>query len=559
MRDGVVLYADITLPDSSKKVPCILTRLPYSKDNIYMQLESLIPMQGVESGYAVVYQDTRGCYESEGKFQPFFQEINDGYDTVEWLAAQKWCDGNIGMAGTSYAGATQWLAALSTPPHLKAIFPIFTASDYYNHWTYDNGVLRLGFLALWLASALLPNSIDRLSHNKDQSSRDISRLALALDNFSSFVKNDPCDLFDFIETKEALYYYEEWLQHESFDSYWKKISIRKAYDRIQVPAYNVGGWFDLFINGTIENYCGMKKHGSSMDVCESQYLLIGPWAHGNFSGVYRDINFGHDAVLDFNSLNKKMLNFFDRYLKHQNRNSSGQEKYVRLFVMGSNEWRSYDQWPLKGKSEQFWYFHKNGILDRSEPEMEPPDEFIYDPTNPVLTSGGNTFLQGFQLGLNAGPLLQESTSSRSDILGYTSEVLRSDLEIIGHVQVEIWASMNVSDTDFIASLCDVYPSGEAYLVADGIIRAKFRNSLEEPDLVPQGKIQRYQIDLGETAMVFKRGHRMRVNITSSSFSRWAVNTNSGEKIISDRMKNAVPAKLNVFHSEEYGSRLVFYS
>ncbi len=563
MRNGAILRADIYRPDVDTPLPAILCRLPYNKDDWMMQMEAVHPLRACDAGYAVVYQDTRGRWASEGEFYPFIHEAQDGYDTVEWLAAQPWCDGNIGMTGASYFGATQWLAASAQPPHLRAIFPVVTGSDYYEGWTYQGGAFQLGFTLLWVLMAFAPDTAARWRRP------DVTeRLLKAIDDIETHYRHTPLSTLPILRETQIADYFFDWLAHSSNDAYWQAIAPNRRYGQVQVPAFNVGGWYDCFASGTVENFVRMRQEGASDIARSGQRLLMGPWAHGKWTGDYPDLSYGITSSADGIDLHGLALRFFDRHLKGLD-NGFDQEAPVRIFVMGENRWREEWEWPLARTQFTPWFLHSDGrangagysaaggSLDPAIPAGgEPADLYLYDPRQPVPTAGGATFLPSLRLGANAGPRIQREIEARGDVLVYSSMPLAQPLEVTGPVGFELWATTTAPDTDFVVRLCDVWPDGESRLACEGILRTRFHAGFEQPNLITPGRVYHYHIDLGPTSHVFLAGHRLRIDITSSSFPRFDVNPNTGRPLGVDGPTDVRPALQAVLHTSNFPSHVM---
>jgi len=534
MRDDTVLRADIYRPEDDNCHPAILCRLPYNKEDPLMHLEGILPLRALDAGFAIVYQDTRGRYQSDGTFYPFIHEGQDGYDTVEWVASQPWSSGAVGMTGASYFGATQWLSAIQRPPHLKAICPVVTSSEYYQGWTYQGGAFQLGFVLIWTLTGLAPDTAKRLEQDESAGSLEMTRLLKEGDRIWEHYRHLPLKNLPILHKTDAARYYDDWLAHYENDEYWQAMAVNRRYNRITVPAFNIGGWYDLFLNGTLENFTRMRKEGGSKEARDGQQLLAGPWAHGNFSGSYPETNFGFRGSWDGAEAVDRQLDFFRRNLLDGGAESQDQTA-VRLYVMGTNRWRDEQEWPLKRTQYVPWYLHSEGqaagaggTLSPVPPSMEEADVYLYDPRNPVPTRGGATFLPGFRQSVCSGPLDQRPVERRPDVLTYTSEILHEPLEVTGPLEVKLWAVTQAPDTDFVARLCDVFPDGTARILADGILRAAFRNGFECYQPVKPGEVVEYTIDLVATSNVFLPGHRIRVDITSSCWPRFDANSNNGQ-------------------------------
>ena len=562
MRDGVRLKADIYRLDTNKPLPTILCRLPYNKDDPLMHMEAVNPIRAAEAGYAVIYQDTRGRFQSEGDFYPFIWEGRDGFDTVEWIAAQPWCDGSVGMAGASYFGATQWLAAIEQPPHLKAIFPVVTSSEYYEGWMYQGGAFQLGLALLWVVMGLAPDTAARLAGPGLEGGEEAKRFLLATDAMHELYRHLPLSTTPLLKSTLAAQYYFDWLAHETKDAYWQKIAVNQNYGRIKVPAYNVGGWYDLFLHGTLENYTRMRQEGGSDAARTGQRLLVTPWAHGNFTGDFPDFHFGVFSSATAIDLCGQALNFFDFHLKGvQDRLDVASP--VRIFVMGENRWRDEKDWPIPGTTFMPWYLHSQGAagsgggtLSMQPAASEPIDAFLYDPRNPVPTAGGSTFLPGFRFGINSGPKDQRIIEHRQDVLTFSSAPLEQPLEVTGPLTVNLWASTSAVDTDFVVRLCDVWPDGTSRLLAEGILRARYREGFGQPVWLQPGRVYLLKIDLVATSNVFFPGHLIRVDVMSSSWPRFNVNPNIASPLGTYSDSDFAPALQTIFHDENYPSHIV---
>jgi uncharacterized protein len=532
MRDGVVLRADVYRPSTGTTVPAILYRTPYDRGSALIPQAAVDPERAVESGFALVVQDVRGRYGSDGSFYTFAHEGLDGYDTVEWVAAQAWCDGAVTMAGRSYGAAAQWLAAIEQPPHLRAIAPVVIGADFFHGWVYQGGAFQLGFNLFW-----------------------------ALLMFARKESRRPDDHYRFLPLRELPVlrsvpqgqFYFDWLEHSRYDEYWAKLAVAPRYARVQVPAFNVGGWYDVFLGGTLENFAGMRRSGGSEEARSGQRLLVGPWAHGSTYGAFPDHRFdafgGRDAI----DLDELQLDFFRRRLRQ---GQLEEEAPVRLFVMGDNSWRDEDAWPLARAQPMRWFLRADGGLGREAPAEDAPDAYVYDPAEPAPTIGGPTSLPAPMFRTNAGPLDQRPLEARADVLVYTSDPLDAPMEVTGPLELVLWAATDARDTDFVAKLCDVAPDGFSRILAEGVIRARFREGWEHEVPVEPGRPTRYRIDLVATSNVFGSGHRIRLAITSSSFPRFDRNPNSGHALGTDGPDGLRPARQTVFHDASRPSALV---
>jgi putative CocE/NonD family hydrolase len=530
MRDGIRLYADVYRPSGGGRHPVLLQRLPYGKHKPRYRSFYLEPLRAVNRGYVVVLQDVRGRHASEGVFYPYRHEADDGYDTVAWCASQPWCDGNVGMFGISYHGATQWLAATAAPPALKAIVPGVTADTYYDSWTYLGGVFQSFWITDWAASFVL----DDIGRKPEDQPEAIAALRQW--------RRDPYAMAQHLPLKEmpalrglADYYYD-WLDHPTYDAYWKALSPRERFDRVTIPALHIGGWFDGFMRGTVRCYEGMRARGATDVARQQQHLLVGPWLHGPLPpGQAGQGYFGGGAAAEAIDLHGMHLAWFDHWLRGEN-NGIDTQPTTHIFVMGANTWRSEEAWPPPSAQPVAYFLRSEGRANTLNGDgrlsldppgaAEPADHFLYNPLSPVPTCGG-AHLHGIPGVFATGVQEQRAIQARQDVLVYTSAPLRQDTEVTGHVRVRLWAATSAPDTDWTAMLVDVHPDGRAYNVCDGILRARYRESLEEPSAIEPGAAYPYTLDLGPTSMLFRRGHCLRLTVSSSNFPAYARNLNTG--------------------------------
>jgi putative CocE/NonD family hydrolase len=562
LRDGVRLATDLYLPDTPAPVPAIVMRLPYNKENPFLLFLAGDILRVAQAGFAVVVQDCRGTFASEGEFNPYFQEGQDGADTLSWVASQSWCDGRVGTMGASYYGATQWLAAMESPPALKAMAPFITTDQYYDRWTYQGGAFQLGFMLQWASVTFaLGDSVRRLAQG-DATLGELSAAIQAGDAVPTHYQHLP--LRDMPHLKVLAPYYQDWLAHPAWDDYWRAAAPCEHYEKITAPALNFGGWYDLFLGGTLANYHGMKARGGSPEARRGQHLVIGPWVHGYNGGVYPERNFGlmaHDALADVTGM---QIRWFEHWLKGEDRGIES-ARPVRLFIMGRDVWREEDDWPLPDTRFERWYLHSgghantaagDGILSPTQPGAEAFDTYRYDPANPVPTCGGATFLPGLFVAANAGPRDQQVLERRDDVLCYTSAPLDEDLEVTGPLALVLWVSSSARDTDFTGKLVDVYPDGRAIILSDGILRARYRESLSAPQPLVPGECYEITLDLVATANLFRAGHRIRLEVSSSNFPRFDRNTNTGGVIADETAADFIVATNRVHHDANRPSYLM---
>ncbi|MCL5006359.1 MAG: CocE/NonD family hydrolase [Acidobacteria bacterium] len=547
MRDGVVLHADVYRPDAPGKFPVLLERTPYNKDG-----DLGFGVKAAERGYVAIIQDVRGRSTSQGEWYPFKYESQDGYDTVEWAAKLPYSNGKVGMVGGSYVGATQMLAAIAHPPHLAGIFPIVTASNYHNGWTYQGGAFEQWFNESW-TSGLALNTLRRRVGAGTNAKKGI--WAIPLSQFSLF--NLPGNAAWPADLQTLAPYFLDWLKHPSFDDYWKRWSIEDHYPDITVPAYTVAGWYDIFQGGALKNYVGIKARGGSEAARNGQRLLVIVGGHAGMGEKVGDLDFGPQSVVNFEDLE---FRWYDYLLKGID-NGIENEKPVKIFVMGINKWREEDSWPLERARSTEYYLHSggkansltgDGSLSTTPPNSELSDRFTYDPANPVLTLGGPLCCNSSEL--MAGPVDQRPDEARPDVLVYTTPAFKHDSEVTGHVKLILYASSSAVDTDFTGKLVDVWPNGFAQNLTEGIIRARYRNSQAKPEFMNPGQIYKFTIDLWSTSNVFLAGHKLRLDISSSNFPRFDRNPNTGEE--PESATRWVKATNTIYHDSAHPSALV---
>ncbi len=526
MRDGIHLIARIYKSSGSGKRPAILLRTPYNKDtDLATSYRSF-----VDRGYAVVVQDVRGRYGSEGVFRPLEQETGDGNDTLNWIARQSWSNGDVGMIGGSYRGIVQWKAAITNNPHLKAIFPVVSGSDEYRDRFYSpGGVMKLGHRLLWMRENLRARSFEPPS-------------------FAEYVRHLPLRTIDAATTGQRIEFYQEALNHPNLDAYWNAMSTREHLDKVRVPVFIVGGWYDNYAQSDLETYALLAKKTSS------NRIVIGPWPH-DMSIKFPGFDFGKESGAPIRSY---QLEWFDHWLKTPQPAADFHHPPVRIFVMGVNKWRDEREWPLARARYTPLYLSGKGSANTAKGDgllaFEPhrsdqPDDFVYDPRHPVPTTGGAICCNPAVFAW--GPKDQSAVEAREDVLVFSTPPLRQDVEVTGPIRVVLYASTSQPDTDFTAKLVDVFPNGSAQNLTDGALRLRYRNSLEQPVLARQGEVYQISIDAGVTSNVFRAGHRIRVEISSSNFPRFDRNPNTG-RLIADETELRV-ANQRIYHGKQYPS------
>jgi len=541
MRDGIMLRADVCRPKTDGKFPVLLTRTPYDKKQ-----DADICLKWAARGYVVVAQDVRGRYASEGEWYPFKSESQDGYDTVEWVAALPYSNGKVGMFGGSYVGATQYLAAIASPPHLAGISPDVTASNYHDGWTYQGGAFEQWFDESW-TTGLAENTVERRAESGGDALAWTQKLPLS----SYPVREAP-------SAAGLAPYFTDWLAHPSYDDFWKRWSIEDHYAQIQVPVFSLGAWYDIFLGGTLKNYERLKKEAGTEAARRGQRLLVyvGGHAGGSDDRKVGAVDFGDKLPFD---LDEAVLRWYDGLLKGIE--TGVDQKPVRIFVMGKNEWRDEDDWPLQRAQSTRYYLHSTkaanglqggGTLSTAAPAEEKPDQYVYDPNDAVPTIGGPLCCSGLPTGV--GPQDQRPAEARNDVLIFSSPAFARSTEVTGPIGLDLYVSSSAVDTDFTGKLVDVWPNGFAQNLTEGILRLRYRNSQEKPELAIPGEIYHVSVDLWATSNVFLPGHKLRVEISSSNFPRFDRNLNTGEdQAQGTRMVKATNV---VYHDKARPSALV---
>ena len=536
MRDGVRLSTNIYRPDAPGRFPVLLMRTPYGNGGPGDKYGLFFAGRG----YAVVLQDTRGRYESEGAFDPFRNEASDGYDTQQWVGTQAWSNGKIGTVGGSYVGITQWLPAPLGSPYLVAMMPVVTVSDAYI-FLQSGGVFPLRVLTSWSFYMTVPYDFDMEELTSRLDEINMSLPLIEQDRHAGW----------------KVLFLRDWLSHPEKDLFWEKASIKGNFAAIKASVLNVGGWYDPFIGGTIDNFVGMTSSDIDPEIRAGQKLLIGPWSHGVFSvdGKLGELDFGETSKTDMRELT---LRWLDSRLKGMDTGIMD-EPPVKIFVMGENLWRYESEWPLARTDYRKYYFassgnantlNGDGSLSTRPPEGKPADRFVYDPENPVPSRADGAYYDA----LATGPHDQRPIEQREDVLVYSTPPLERDLEVTGPVEVVIYAASSAENTDFTAKLVDVHPGGRAFNLCEGIIRASYREGFTDPSNIEPGRVYEYHIDLVATSNVFDKGHRIRVEISSSNFPRFDRNLNTGRNFATDT--TWVKAEQSVYHSREYPSCIV---
>jgi putative CocE/NonD family hydrolase len=567
MRDGSRLATDLYFPAEPGIYPVLLERTPYGKhQSIMVSIQA--PQFLARHGFVVAIQDTRGRYASEGDWYPFrdeaWAERQDGYDSVEWLAAQSWSNGKVGSFGGSFAGFNQYLLAGELPPHLVALFPRQAACDLRKEWVYRGGALELGFIFTWGARQSLEALRNRLTQLDRRVSQDPMDLLRAWPLNSHPLFTNPFEwLHDYLERQQDQKYWSQWdvsQHHASFDR----------------PTFHMASWYDIFLGGTLRNFMGMRQAARSEKIRDGHRLIIGPWLHGPgcaeppHGRMAGEMDFGEGAQWDYRGA---MLSWFDHWMKGIE-NPLARQPAVRYFLMGSNQWKTTSDWPPPGISYLPLYFHErrsgsavslnDGTLSWQAPHgSSTPAKYFHDPQSPVASVGGNTLfsltskqpgeaLSWDDLNAQAGP--RDQRVIEPECLTFSSAPLERDLEVTGPVLAQLYISSSAVDTDFIVRLCDVYPDGRSMLICDGIQRARHRESDYLPSLLIPGQVYALTVDLWATSNLFRAGHRLRVVVNSSCFPRFDVNPGTGES--GADAVNRLTAENQIHLDERYPSHIL---
>src|SRR5713226_9485188 len=534
MRDGVVLRADILLPNVEGRFPTLVYRTPYGKHFALKEYTTFA--KAVARGYAVVVQDVRGRYASDGEFVPYQNEGRDGYDTIEWVARQPWCDGNVGTFGLSYPGAVQWLAAVENPPHLKAMVPAMTFCTPRNFF-YSGGVFDGSWLD-WIWTNIAPDIRRRKNlpgpKTYEEAEETWKHEHERVQNF--------LPLRDLPDFKEVAPFYYEWLAHPPADPWWDWAELRKKYSRVHAAVLNLSGWYDEAYgpDGATTNFNGLLNTRKGEKDPRTQ--------GGQEKTAAGELDFGASSAIDYDEL---ILRWMDRYVRGIE-NGVEREKPVRLFVMGKNSWRDEDAWPLARATAQTYYLRSESNAARfARLNQTAPDkpgsynEFVSDPAHP-LTDPFTSY----------GAHDYRSLAGRKDVLVYDSDPLMADTEVTGPIHAEIYVSADVPDLDLWARLLDVAPDGTAFnLMNPGldVLRASYRNEKLQPELRNPGEIYKLTLDRMLTSNAFRAGHQIRIQISGAFFPHFSRNLQSGQSEVTS--STMCPAHVRLYHDPDHRSRI----
>jgi putative CocE/NonD family hydrolase len=533
MRDGITLSADVYLPLGGQGLPTIVQWTPYESTR-----ERFIAW-GVwfaQHGYAAVVVDVRGRYESEGAFTAWEHDGRDAHDTLTWAASEQWSNGRIGTWGRSYGGLVQWQLLHLGHPNLECAAPHVIHDDYFwdGYWT--GGAFQL---ALTLGAAALWSSA--LSLITGPSARD-----LVLND--RVVGHLPLIELDEVTIGRRVDYWRLWWEHQTNDDYWQR--FRHRPEAVEVPIFQQGGWFDPYSGSHLRSFAAIGDRVPNR-------VLMGPWSHEEEVESFRaDVDLSPGVTV----IREHELAFYDRFLRDES-NGWDERPPLELYVLGADEWRREEEWPPARAEVTPWFLRSGGALAPDAPRSdEPADRYAYDPADPVPTVGGVssvlTMTQGAQTPVRPGPLDQRGLERRDDVLVYTSEPLDRPLEVIGPVEMVLYAASSARDTDWLVRLCDVHPDGRSIVLTEGIVRARYRGSHEgdSAELLEPNEVAEYRFRCYPVANVFRRGHRLRLDVTSSSFPRFSRNLNTGEDVgTGTRME---VARQTVLHTDAYPSHVL---
>lgn len=555
LRDGTILMADVYRPDDDAQHPVLMQRLPYDRTLGLLAWLSADPTKLAQAGYAVVFQDVRGRFGSAGEFVPYAGEGPDGYDSIQWAASQPWSNGAVGMYGPSYLGGVQWLAAAEGPSALGAIAPAMSPVDLGDLHMHRGGALQLGLAAAWHMISVAPHQLLRkLASDIPQLMAELPGLIADIDGLDELVKRVPLTPFPALDDRAGGL--TPWLAEMLTDeSVARTQEAGPLHERVAVPAMHIAGWYDLLLQSELDQFVAMKSRAATEEARRLTRIIVGPWAHPppGFVNQVGDIDFGFRASGMLLDLREDLTALHRRWFDARLRGiASGidEEPPVKLFVMGTNRWRSEDAWPLARARAQRWHVHGDGTFSERPPADAEPSVFTLDPDDPVPTVGGNLLMTSKYV---RGPRDQAVVEQRSDVLTFTSEVLTQALEVTGRVRFVCWVAADTVDTDVVARLCDVHPDGRSYNVVDGILRLRFRDGLANPTPLTPGEVVKVEIDLWSTCQVFMPGHRLRLQVRASDFPRYDRCPGNGES--SGTAKQILPQRNRLFHDPQRPSHV----
>jgi putative CocE/NonD family hydrolase len=554
MRDGVELVSDVYRPDDDDAHPVLLMRTPYDRTYPVNAFHAIDLFEMALRGYICVVQDVRGRFASEGAFETYTYEADDGFDTIAWITDQPWCDGNVGMFGTSYMAQSSWLAASRHPPALRAIAPFESPDHATGGDRYRGGAIQLGLLASWAMTAIAPAEVMRRARDNPELWAEFPRVVDDADNLEALVDRLPLSPWPPIDERAGglSTQFGKTVRYE----YHPPIARFQIHE-IAIPALVFAGWYDVFLQADLDSYNAIVAEGATDEARRLSRLVVGPWSHGMASGMVGEQNFGMRASSLLLDMRENITRLHRRWFDARMRGiDSGidKEPRVEIFVMGANRWRSSDTWPPADVAPRRWYLRagEDGALSPEAP-LQPaePSVFWLNPDDPVPTRGGALLMGAHYI---RGPVDQLRTELRDDVLVFTSEVLREPLTVIGPVKLVAWVAAQTPDTDVVARLCDVHPDGRSFNVVDGILRLRFRDGLDHPAPLKPGEVYQVEVDLWSTAHQFQEGHRLRLHVAASDW--WRYDRNPGTGQTAAEATEILPQRNLVFHDPERPSHLV---
>ncbi len=549
MEDEVKLATRVYRPNDNRQYPILLARTPYNSgafNNPSGGDYREVGERFAKKGYVVVVQDVRGLFNSEGIYQPYIDDAKDGYDTMLWLHKQPWSNGKIGLFGASARGATATILATQNPPGLEAMYVEITSSQYYEETLFQGGAYRHELITRWLTGVNVSYSKNLLDQGEidEETYQEIEDVAK---EFPNMYWHTPIKSFPYLDQVST---FNDIFLHDTKDGHFNYRDISLHFSDMTVPTYHVGGWYDIYAEGTMKNYLGLQHKGGK-GAKGNQKLLMGPWQH-------RDI--GNSPLFEGDEIDLKgeMERWFDYWLKGID-NGIMDEEPIKYYTMGDNEWKTATKWPVQSSTKQKWYFNEeksgsadslnDGGLSKKVSRTKEAHEYAYDPAKPNITIGGQNLYDSY----GVGPMDQRPAEENS--LTYTSDVLEEEVEITGKITATLYVSSDAKDTDFAVKLTDVAPDGTSTLLNDGILRMRFRDGLDKEVFMKDGEVYKIEVNLNDTSHVFKEGHRIRVSVSSSNFPRFDRNPNTGNPFGVDSEDDFVIANNTVHLSPKYSSHI----
>ncbi|MFZ6001563.1 MAG: CocE/NonD family hydrolase [Bacteroidota bacterium] len=550
MRDGVKLGAILYRPDSKEKFPAIVYRTPYGVDDYDAYAE--LPLKAAKQGYLVFLVDVRGRLRSEGEFEAYRNEKKDGYDVIEWAAAHPQCDGKVGTYGGSYPGIVQWQAMSQVPPHLFAAAPEMTPIGSH-HFMFYGGAFSHPWID-WFTPYIIADKRKRAGDTSGPWDDDVATEEWEKSNRRQWYNYRPLAEMPLLKKYAPEYY--QWLSHPDSSAWWDFLNMENDFVKFRNPVFLESGWYDAAYGpeGATRAFNKMKSQAATDVARDKTILILGPWNHTSLNTrktKFGEVQFGTNAGVDYDA---ELISWFDGLLK--DKPGKNQLAPVNIFVMGENKWRGENEWPLKRANTTSFYLHSagkaaidknDGTLSTTLPQKEKADSYVFDPSSPLWDVSYE----------KSYPYNQRENESRSDVAVFTSAPLAADTEVTGEIAMELFVSSSATDTDFSFTLCDVTPDGTSinlHGLDAGYLRMRYRNSLGKQELMKPGEVYKIRIGQVYTANLFKRGHRIRVYVTSSKAPHYDPNPNTGTEIATE--KKLIPATNTIYHDAAHPSRLL---